>query len=90
MSSSSAAAAADSSEYPYEEAGYTLYSNYACPFAQRALRAFHVAKVPYKLVEIDLQNKPTWYHLVNPQLKVPALRTPSGDLLIESLVISEF
>ncbi|KAJ2847524.1 hypothetical protein J3B02_004146, partial [Coemansia erecta] len=88
MSSSSTSAAAN--EYPYEEGGYTLYSFHGCPFAQRALRALSAAKVPYKLVEIDLQNKPSWYHLVNPQLKVPALRTPSGEILIESLVISEF
>ncbi|KAJ2722854.1 hypothetical protein GGI07_003041 [Coemansia sp. Benny D115] len=76
--------------YPYEENGYTLYSNAKCPYAQRALRAFKVAKVPHKVVEIDLQNKPTWYKLVNPQLKVPSLRTPDGTILIESLVIAEF
>ncbi|KAJ1926596.1 hypothetical protein FBU59_007300 [Linderina macrospora] len=76
--------------YPYEENGYTLYSTAYCPFAQRARRALSAAKVPYKLVEFDLQNKPDWYHLVNPQLKVPALRTPDGTILIESLVISEF
>ncbi|KAJ2233381.1 hypothetical protein H4R99_004575 [Coemansia sp. RSA 1722] len=84
MSSSS------TTEYPYEEGSYTLYVTKHCPFAQRALRAFYAAKVPYKLVEIDLDNKPTWYHLVNPQLKVPALRLPSGEILIESLVISEY
>ncbi|KAJ2353010.1 hypothetical protein IWW50_003641 [Coemansia erecta] len=77
-------------EYPYEENGYTLYSNDLCPYAQRALRAFDAAKVPYKLEHIDLNNKPSWYHLVNPQLKVPSLRTPDGTILIESLVIAEF
>ncbi|KAJ1898078.1 hypothetical protein LPJ66_002976 [Kickxella alabastrina] len=76
--------------YPYEENIYTLYSNANCPFAQRALRAFYIAQVPHKVVEIDLTNKPDWYHLVNPQLKVPALRTPSGTILIESLILSEF
>ncbi|KAJ1944460.1 hypothetical protein EC988_005985 [Linderina pennispora] len=76
--------------YPYEENTYTLYSNKICPFAQRALRAFNIAKVPYKVIEIDLQNKPDWYHLVNPQLKVPALRIPDGTILIESMVIAEY
>lgn len=76
--------------YPYNKAGYTLYSNAFCPFAQRAIRALNLAKVPYQKIEIDLANKPDWYHLVNPQLKVPALRTPDGHLLIESLVISEY
>ncbi|KAJ2448347.1 hypothetical protein EV183_005489 [Coemansia sp. RSA 2336] len=80
----------NTTEYPYEENGFTLYSNKLCPYAQRALRAFDAAQVPYKLIEIDLKNKPDWYHLVNPQLKVPALRTPSGAFLIESLVIAEF
>ncbi|KAJ1956501.1 hypothetical protein GGI12_005291 [Dipsacomyces acuminosporus] len=76
--------------YPYKENAYTLYSTYYCPFAQRALRAFEAANVPVHVIEIDLKNKPEWYHLVNPQLKVPVLRTPGGDILIESLVISEF
>ncbi|KAJ2556254.1 hypothetical protein EV175_002082 [Coemansia sp. RSA 1933] len=75
---------------PYEKDGYTLYSNARCPFAQRALRAFKASGVAHKVVEIDLQNKPSWYGKVNPQLKVPALRTPDGTILIESLVIAEF
>ncbi|KAJ1988619.1 hypothetical protein GGI25_004942 [Coemansia spiralis] len=77
-------------DYPYEKNAYTLYSNALCPYAQRAVRAFKAAKVPYKLVEIDLKNKPEWFRLVNPQFKVPVLRTPDGSLLIESLVVAEF
>ncbi|KAJ1722583.1 hypothetical protein LPJ53_003003 [Coemansia erecta] len=76
--------------YPFADNTYTLYSYAGCPFAQRTLRALEVAKVPHEVVEIDLKNKPDWYHLVNPQLKVPALRTPSGEILIESLVTAEF
>ncbi|KAJ2250185.1 hypothetical protein GGI13_004076 [Coemansia sp. RSA 455] len=76
--------------YPFKENAYTLYSYALCPYAQRAIRAFNIAKVPYVVEEIDLKNKPDWYHLVNPQLKVPALRTPDGTILIESLVIAEF
>ncbi|PIA16049.1 thioredoxin-like protein [Coemansia reversa NRRL 1564] len=76
--------------YPYNEGGYTLYSNPCCPFSQCAVRALNAAKIPYVLETIDLENKPTWYHLVNPQLKVPALRTPDGTVLTESLVIAEF
>ncbi|KAJ2780626.1 hypothetical protein GGI15_003476 [Coemansia interrupta] len=77
-------------EYPYEENGHTLYSCATCPYAQRALRAFTIAGVPFRLVEIDLANKPSWYHLVNPLLQVPTLRTPSGDILTESLIIAEY
>ncbi|KAJ2581920.1 hypothetical protein GGH95_001821 [Coemansia sp. RSA 1836] len=76
--------------FPFKENAYTLYSNALCPYAQRAIRAFNAAKVPYVVEDIDLKNKPEWYHLVNPQLKVPALRTPDGTILIESLVIAEF
>ncbi|KAJ1958027.1 hypothetical protein GGI12_004848 [Dipsacomyces acuminosporus] len=76
--------------YPYKENTYTLYSNRLCPYAQRALRAFKIANVPVHIEEIDLNNKPEWYHLVNPQLSVPVLRTPAGEILIESLVIAEF
>ncbi|KAJ2616661.1 hypothetical protein H4S08_000663 [Coemansia sp. RSA 1365] len=76
--------------YPYNEGGYTLYSNPYCPFSQCAVRALNAANVQYVLETIDLENKPTWYHQVNPQLKVPALRTPNGTVLTESLVISEF
>ncbi|KAJ1646897.1 hypothetical protein LPJ64_001641 [Coemansia asiatica] len=88
MSSSSTSAAAN--EYPYEEGGYTLYSAFGDPFSLRSLRALSAAKVPYKLVGIDFSNLPSWYHLVNPQLKLPSLRLPSGEILTESLVISEF
>ncbi|KAJ1730742.1 hypothetical protein LPJ61_002862 [Coemansia biformis] len=76
--------------YPFTEGGYTLYSNANCPYAQRALRAFNAANVPYTVEEIDLANKPSWYPLVNPRGKVPALRTPDGTILIESLVIAEY
>ncbi|KAJ1722582.1 hypothetical protein LPJ53_003002 [Coemansia erecta] len=79
-----------SAEYPYEENGYTLYSCATCPYAQRALRAFTMAGVPFRLVEIDLTNKPSWYHIVNPLQQVPTLRTPSGDILTESLIIAEY
>ncbi|KAJ2444934.1 hypothetical protein GGF42_006154 [Coemansia sp. RSA 2424] len=78
--------------FPFKENAYTLYANVQClcPHVQRAIRAFKAAKVPYVVEEIDMQNKPEWYYLVNPQLKVPALRTPDGTILIESLVIAEF
>ncbi|PIA16046.1 thioredoxin-like protein, partial [Coemansia reversa NRRL 1564] len=76
--------------YPYNEGGYTLYSNPCCPYAQRAVRALNAANIPYSIETIDLKNKPSWFHLVNPQLKVPALRTPDGTILIESLVITEY
>ncbi|KAJ2773368.1 hypothetical protein IWQ57_001331 [Coemansia nantahalensis] len=76
--------------YPFKEGGYTLYSCTTCPFARRAVRAFNAANVPYAVEEIDLTNKPEWYPQVNPRGLVPALRTPDGTILVESLVIAEF
>ncbi|KAJ2709102.1 hypothetical protein H4R19_004418 [Coemansia spiralis] len=76
--------------YPFTEGGYTLYYSPVCPYARRALRAFNAAGVPYTVEEIDLSNKPSWYPNVNPRGQVPALRTPDGTILVESLVIAEF
>ncbi|ORX73399.1 hypothetical protein DL89DRAFT_255496 [Linderina pennispora] len=70
--------------YPYEENAYTSL------LETRSVRLRNVRSVPYRVIEIDLQNKPDWYHLVNPQLKVPALRIPDGTILIESMVIAEY
>ncbi|KAI8812809.1 glutathione S-transferase [Cladochytrium replicatum] len=66
----------------------TFYNSIVCPFGQRAAIALAEAKVDFELVPIDLQDKPSWYHTVNPELKVPAVKI--GDVAIaESLVIVE-
>ncbi|ORZ03331.1 thioredoxin-like protein [Syncephalastrum racemosum] len=65
-----------------------LYTARICPYAQRAAIALHEAGLSYESVEIDLLNKPEWYHKVNPDLKVPALEI-QGKNIAESLVLVE-
>ncbi|GAA5821845.1 hypothetical protein JCM11251_004740 [Rhodosporidiobolus azoricus] len=77
----------------------TVYSARICPWAQRttlALRevgAYRDSLVEH--VEIDLQNKPSWYaDKVNPASKVPVLRVgaesdPSSVAIPESAVLLE-
>lgn len=67
----------------------TFYTNGACPYAQRAAIALKEVGAEYEPVEIDLQNKPSWYKDINPELKVPALNT-EGQNVAESLVIIEY
>ncbi|OMJ07860.1 Glutathione S-transferase omega-1 [Smittium culicis] len=55
-----------------------------------AVLALREAKVPYEQVDIDLENKPEWYSQVNPSLKVPALRLTTGEILVESMLITEY
>lgn len=75
---------------------HTLYNARVCPYAQRAVWAFEATNLPYKLVEIDLNNKPAWYvEKINPLGKVPALKLGEEDdekapILVESLIISQY
>ncbi|KAI8340831.1 glutathione S-transferase [Chlamydoabsidia padenii] len=63
-----------------------LYNAVICPYAQRAKIALEEVKAIYETVDIDLNNKPSWYGEVNPELKVPALKL-DGKAIAESLVI---
>ncbi|KAG2178414.1 hypothetical protein INT44_001566 [Umbelopsis vinacea] len=66
----------------------TFYTSVICPYAQRAAISLKEVGAEYEKVEIDLQNKPTWYKDVNPETKVPAL-TVDGYNIAESLVLVE-
>ncbi|PWA00764.1 hypothetical protein BB558_003209 [Smittium angustum] len=79
-----------SSTIPFNAKGLTLYSNKACPFSHRAVITLHEAKIPYQLVEIDLNNKPSWYNQINPFLKVPTLRLADGTIVLDSAIISKY
>ncbi|PVV05174.1 hypothetical protein BB560_000296 [Smittium megazygosporum] len=76
--------------FPFDSQKLTLYSSKICPFAQRVFWALDEAGISYHLEEIDLKDKPTWYPLVNPAGKVPALRLPEGEILVESYLITEY
>jgi glutathione S-transferase len=67
----------------------TLFSARACPFAHRTRLVLAHKAVPFELVEIDLQNKPAWFHTVSGYGKVPALE--HGEYRVwESAVINEY
>ncbi|KAI8357277.1 glutathione S-transferase [Blakeslea trispora] len=66
-----------------------LYNAPVCPYAQRAYIALKEVGAEFDVVDIDLLNKPDWYKDVNPELKVPVLKT-EGQNLAESLVIIEY
>lgn len=66
-----------------------LFSARACPFAHRTRLVLAHKGLPFELIEIDLQNKPAWFHTVSGYAKVPALE--HGDLHVwESAIINEY
>lgn len=67
----------------------TLFSARACPFAHRTRLVLSHKAVPFELVEIDLQNKPAWFHTVSGYGKVPAIEH-AGRRVWESAIINEY
>ncbi|ESL11733.1 thiol-dependent reductase 1 [Trypanosoma rangeli SC58] len=70
--------------------GYVLFSNKACPFADRARLACAVKGLKLPTFEIDLMNTPSWYPWVNPRETVPSLLTPQGTYIHESQLIVHY
>ncbi|KAF9921797.1 hypothetical protein FBU30_008135 [Linnemannia zychae] len=70
----------------------TLYSSRICPFANRVLITLQETQQEYENVEIDLKAPRPEYFLkeINPYGEVPALKTADGNVIIESLIISEY
>ncbi|KAI8885195.1 glutathione S-transferase [Backusella circina FSU 941] len=66
-----------------------FYNASVCPFAQRAAIALREVEADFEEVAVYLQNKPDWYKDVNPELKVPALKTEDTNIA-EFLVIIEY
>jgi glutathione S-transferase len=66
-----------------------IFSARVCPFAHRSRLVLLEKNIDFVLVEIDLQNKPSWFRSVSLHAKVPALR--HGDVtLCESAIINEY
>ncbi|KAI9594765.1 glutathione S-transferase, partial [Syncephalis fuscata] len=62
-----------------------------CPYAHRARLALIETNTKAEEIEIDLRNKPEWYTKdINPAGKVPSLKLEDGQILVESLVITEY
>lgn len=67
-----------------------LFSARACPFAHRTRLVLSHKKLQFELVEVDLQNKPTWFDAkVSGYGKVPALEH-DGHHLWESAIVNEY
>jgi maleylacetoacetate isomerase len=72
-----------------------LYSYFRSSAAYRVRIAFNLKNLSYDTVPIHLQkeggiNRKPDYQAVNPQMRVPALRLDSGEILTQSLAIIEF
>ena len=67
----------------------TLFDAARCPYCARVRIVLADKKIPYETVEIDLANRPSWLHELNPAGKVPVL-DEDGWILPESAVICEF
>jgi glutathione S-transferase len=69
---------------------YQLVSFNLCPYVQRSHIVLIEKNVPYKILYIDLRNKPEWFLTMSPTGKVPVVQTPEGVNLFESAVINEY
>jgi maleylacetoacetate isomerase len=72
-----------------------LYSYFRSSAAYRVRIALNIKGIAYETVPVHLikdggHNKRPEFRAVNPQMRVPALVTPAGDVLIQSLAIIEY
>ncbi len=66
-----------------------IYSAILCPFAHRSRLTLREKGISFKLIEIDLQNKPANFLEISPYGKVPVLK--HGDNRVwESAIINEY
>lgn len=66
-----------------------VYSTALCPFAHRVRLTLQEKEIPFKLIEIDLNNKPANFRAVSTYGKVPVLK--HGDRRVwESTIINEY
>jgi maleylacetoacetate isomerase len=72
-----------------------LYSYFRSSAAYRVRIALNLKGLSYETVPIHLvkgggQNKSPEYRAINPQMRVPALTLPDGEVLVQSLAIIEY
>ena len=72
-----------------------LYSYFRSSAAYRVRIALNLKGIAYETASVHLikdggHNRRPEFRAVNPQMRVPALTTPSGDTLIQSLAIIEY
>lgn len=69
--------------------GIQLIGSKTCPFVQRCLIMLYQSKINYRMIAIDLFDKPDWFMKISPTGKVPILEI-DGSYIFESLIINEF
>ena len=72
-----------------------LYSYFRSSAAYRVRIALNLKGLAYELVPIHLirdggHHRRPDYRAINPQMRVPALMLPSGEVLVQSLAIIEY
>ena len=72
-----------------------LYSYFRSSAAYRVRIALNFKGLPYETVPVHLvkdggHNRRPEFRAVNPQMRIPALVAPTGDVLIQSLAIIEY
>jgi maleylacetoacetate isomerase len=70
-----------------------FYSNWRSLAAYRVRVALALKKIPHEIVTIDMlggEHHGAQFKSVNPQGVIPALRTPDGQVLVQSLAIMEY
>jgi maleylpyruvate isomerase len=72
-----------------------LYTYFRSSAAYRTRIALNLKNLPYEAIPIHLtkdggRHKSAEYRAINPQMRVPALKLDSGDILIQSLAIIEY
>jgi maleylpyruvate isomerase len=72
-----------------------LYSYYRSSAAYRVRIALNLKNVAYEMVAVHLtrdggHHRRPEFRAVNPQMRLPALVAPSGDILVQSLAIMEY
>ena len=53
---------------------YTLVSHVLCPYVQRVAIVLAEKGIPFERIDIDLSNKPAWFHLSSAYLNVSIRR----------------
>ena len=66
-----------------------IYSAALCPYAHRSRLTLSEKGIPFKLIEIDLQNKPANFKEISPYGKVPVLKH-GNQRVWESTIINEY
>ena len=66
-----------------------IFSAEVCPYAHRTRLVLLEKNINFKLTEINLKKKPSWFNKVSPYGKVPVLKHEE-KLIYESSIINEY